>query len=82
MHNVSYAKHPGYQKMIEAIRDKYYWPRMKKHVDDLISICMECQKVNVEKTHPVGLLYPLPLPEWKWEIVTIYFITKLPKTTR
>jgi hypothetical protein len=24
----------------------------------------------------------LPIPEWKWEVVTIDFITKFPRTTR
>jgi hypothetical protein len=36
---------------------------------------MECQKVKVEHKHPVGLLQPLPIPEWKWEVVTMDFIT-------
>jgi hypothetical protein len=26
------------------------------------------------------LLQPLPIPEWKWEVVTMYFITGLPRT--
>jgi hypothetical protein len=28
------------------------------------------------------LLQPFPIPEKKWEVVTIDFITKMPKTTR
>jgi hypothetical protein len=28
------------------------------------------------------MLHPLPIPKWKWEVVTMYFITKLPKTTK
>jgi hypothetical protein len=38
--------------------------------------------VKVEHRPPTGLLQPLPIPEKKWEVVTIDFITKLPKTTR
>ena len=41
---------------------------------------MECQKVKVEHRHPTGLLLPLPIPEWKWDVVTMDFITKFPKT--
>jgi hypothetical protein len=33
--------------------------------------------VKTEQRHPVGLLQPLSIPEWKWEVVTIDFITKL-----
>ena len=40
---------------------------------------MECQKVKFEHRHPARLLQPLPIPEWKWDVVTMEFITKLPK---
>ena len=39
---------------------------------------MECQKVKAEHMHPTGLLQPLPIPEWKWEVVTMDFIIGLP----
>jgi hypothetical protein len=82
MHNVPYAGHPGYQKTIAAVKSQYYWPGMKKEVVDFIAKCLECQKVKVEHIHPVGLLQPLPIPEWKWEVVTMDFITKLPRTNK
>jgi hypothetical protein len=43
---------------------------------------LECQKVKAENRHPTGLLQPLLIPEWKWEIVTMDFITKLPRTNK
>ena len=55
---------------------------MKKDVASYIAKCMECQRVKVEHRHPAGLLQPLPIPEWKWEVVTIDFITKLPRSSR
>ena len=82
MHNVPYVGHPGYQKTIVAVKSQYYWPGMKRKVVDFIAKCLECQKVKVEHKHPVGLLQPLPIPKWKWEVVTMYFITKLPKTNK
>ena len=54
---------------------------MKKDVAKYIAKCMECQRVKVEHKHPAGLLQPLPIPEWKWEVVTIDFITKLPQSS-
>jgi hypothetical protein len=30
----------------------------------------------------MGFLYPLPIPEKKWEVVTVDFITKFSRTTR
>jgi hypothetical protein len=55
---------------------------MKKDVDDYITRCMECQKVKDEHRHPTGLLQPLPIPKKKWEVITMDFITGLPKTNK
>ncbi len=55
---------------------------MKKDIANYIARCMECQRVKVEHRHPVGLLQPLLIPEWKWEVVTIDYITALPRTNR
>jgi hypothetical protein len=82
MHNVTYAGRLGYQKTIAAIQSQYYWPGMKKEVVDFISRCLECQKVKTEHKHPASFLQPLPIPEWKWEVVTMDLITKLPRTNK
>jgi hypothetical protein len=82
MHNVPYVGHPGYHKTIKVDKSQYYWIGLKKEVADFIAKCLECQKVKVEHIHPVGMLQPLPIHEWKWEVVTMDFITKLPKITK
>ena len=33
--------------------------------------------VKVDHQHLAGLLYPLLVPEWKWEVVSMDFITRL-----
>jgi hypothetical protein len=81
MHNVAYAGHPGYQKTVAAVKRHYFWPGMKKEITEYIARCMECQKFKAEHRHPAGLLQPLPIPKWKWEVVTIDFITRLPRTS-
>jgi hypothetical protein len=55
---------------------------MKKEVADFIDRCIECHKVKAEHRHPTGLLQPLPNPEWKWEVVTMDFITEFPRTAK
>jgi hypothetical protein len=55
---------------------------MKKEVVDFIAKCFESQKVKAEHIHLAGLLQPIPIPEWKWEFVTMDFITKLPRTSK
>ena len=43
---------------------------------------MKRQQVKVEHQHPAGLLQPLPVPEWKWEVISMDFITRFPMTWR
>jgi hypothetical protein len=80
MYNVPYAGHSGYQKIVAAVKSHYFWPRMKKEIYEYIARGMECQKVKDEHSHPTGLLHPLPIHQWKWEVVTMGFITGLPRT--
>jgi hypothetical protein len=82
MHNVPYYGHPRYQKIVATVKRKYYWPCMKKDIVDYIDKCLEFQKVMVEHRHPAGLLQEFPIPEWKWEVVIMDFITKLPRTSK
>jgi hypothetical protein len=70
------------KRQLQLSRHNIIGQGMKKEVVDYIAKCLECQKVKVEHRHPVGLLQPLPIPEWKWEVVTMDFITKLPRTSK
>ena len=47
-----------------------------------IAKCQECQLVKSEHKHPSRLLQPLPIPKWKWEVISMDFITGLPKTKK
>ena len=53
---------------------------MKRHVGDFVRRCLTCQQVKVEHQKPVELLQPLEVAEWKWEHVTMDFVTHLPRT--
>jgi hypothetical protein len=55
---------------------------MKREIVEYIARCMECQKVKAKHRHPTRLLQPLPIPECKWEVVTMDFITRFPRTTK
>ena len=55
---------------------------MKKDMAEYISRCMKCQQLKVEHQHPVGLLQPFPIQEWKWEVISMDFITGLPMNWR
>ncbi|XP_070672600.1 uncharacterized protein [Malus domestica] len=38
------------------------------------------RQVKAERNKPFGLMQPLPVPQWKWENITIDFVYKLPRT--
>ena len=61
------------------LRKEYFWPNMKTEVAEYIARCLECQQVKTEHQHLAGLLQPLPIPSWKWEVISLDFITGLPK---
>ena len=82
IHQAPYSSHPGYRKTIAISRKKYFWLGIKNYMDEYISRCMKCQEVNVEHQHPAGLLQHLSVPEWKWEVISMDFITGLPMTWR
>ena len=63
--------------MLTAIRKVYYWPGMRKNIVEYLSKCFECQQVKVEHQNPARLLQPIPIPEWKWEVISLDFITGL-----
>nr|GFB08463.1 putative reverse transcriptase domain-containing protein [Tanacetum cinerariifolium] len=42
---------------------------------------LTCSKVKAEHQKPSGLLVQPEIPQWKWEKITMNFITKLPKTS-
>jgi hypothetical protein len=81
-HRIPYVGHPSYQKMVTTIRKLYYWPIMKQDIVEYIAKCLECQQVKVEHKHPTGLLHPLQIPKWKWETISMDFITGFPKTMK
>ncbi|GKA74174.1 putative reverse transcriptase domain-containing protein [Tanacetum coccineum] len=44
------------------------------------SKCLTCSKVKAEHQRPSGLLQQPEIPEWKWDKITMDFITKLPRS--
>jgi hypothetical protein len=82
MHNVSYDRHPGYHMTILVVRSQYFWSEMRKEVANYIATCLECERVKTKHRNPTSLLHPFPIPEWKWEVVMVDFITKFPRTVK
>ncbi|GJS23215.1 reverse transcriptase domain-containing protein [Tanacetum coccineum] len=79
-HRSKYSVHPGADKMYHDLRDMYWWPGMKRDIATYVSKCLTCSKVKAEHQRPSGLLQQPEIPEWKWDKITMDFITKLPRS--
>ncbi|GKA54020.1 putative reverse transcriptase domain-containing protein [Tanacetum coccineum] len=79
-HKSKYSVHPGADKMYHDLRDMYWWPGMKRDIATYVSKCLTCSKVKAEHQRPSGLLQQPEIPEWKWDKITMDFITKLPRS--
>nr|GFC37790.1 putative reverse transcriptase domain-containing protein [Tanacetum cinerariifolium] len=58
------------------------WPNMKADFATYVSKCLTCAKVKAEHQKPLGLLVQPKIPEWKWDNITMDFVTKLPKSSQ
>ncbi|KAK8600790.1 hypothetical protein V6N12_050638 [Hibiscus sabdariffa] len=56
--------------------------RMKAAITNFVSRCLTCQKVKVEHQAPTRLLQPIEFPQWKWDKITMDFVTGLPGTPK
>ena len=54
---------------------------MKRDIADFVSKCLTCQQVKLEHQRPSGLLQQLPIPEWKWDMIAMDFVSGLPRTS-
>ncbi|GJZ02197.1 putative reverse transcriptase domain-containing protein, partial [Tanacetum coccineum] len=79
-HKSKYSIYPGSDKMYPDLKKLYWWPNMKAKIAIYVSKCLTCAKVKIEYQKLSGLLLQPEIPQWKWENITMDFVTKLPKT--
>ncbi|GJR87407.1 reverse transcriptase domain-containing protein [Tanacetum coccineum] len=81
-HKSKYSIHSGSNKMYQDMKKLYWWPNMKANIATYVSKCLTCAKVKAEHKRPSGLLVQPDIPEWKWDNITMDFVTKLPKSSQ
>ncbi|GJS81379.1 putative reverse transcriptase domain-containing protein [Tanacetum coccineum] len=79
-HKSKYSVHPGSDKMYQDMKQLYWWPNMKADIATYVSKCLTCLRVKAEHQKPSGLLVQPAIPQWKWDNITMDFVTKLPRT--
>ena len=79
-HDAKLSGHFGFMKTYSNIQRKYYWRNMKTYITKYIKCCSICQKNKSSNENKYGNLYPHDIPENKWDVISIDFITNLPIT--
>ncbi|GJX52869.1 putative reverse transcriptase domain-containing protein [Tanacetum coccineum] len=78
--------HPSLHSQIlkaqtEALKEENIKAENLRGMDKTFEICPDGTRFKAECQKPSGLLVQLEIPMWKWEIITMDFVIKLPKTS-
>ena len=79
-HDSKIAGHPGRRKTYELIRKDFIWPKMVKDINQYVKSCQVCQRNKSSRRLSRFPLKPLPVPNSPWSVVSLDFITDLPKS--
>ncbi|GKD50767.1 putative reverse transcriptase domain-containing protein [Tanacetum coccineum] len=74
-HKSKYSIHLGSYKMYQDLKLLYWWPNMKADIATYVSKCLTCVKVKAEHQKPSGLLQQPKILVWKWERITMDFLS-------
>nr|GEW02743.1 putative reverse transcriptase domain-containing protein [Tanacetum cinerariifolium] len=75
-----YSVYSGSDKMYQDMKLQYWWRNMKADIAIYVNKCLTCLRVKAEHQKPSGLLVQPEIPQWKWDSITMDFVTKLPRT--
>ncbi|GJS31723.1 putative reverse transcriptase domain-containing protein [Tanacetum coccineum] len=76
-HKSKYFVHPGADKMYYDLRDRYWWPGMKKDIVEYVSKCLTCLKVKAEHQRPSGLLQQPEIPDYKMDRLARLYLNEI-----
>nr|GEY61048.1 putative polyprotein [Tanacetum cinerariifolium] len=66
--------------MYQDLKKLYWWPNMKADITTFVSKSLTYAKVKAKHKNPSGLLQQPKIPEWRWEKITMDFVSGLPRT--
>ncbi|KAK8936941.1 hypothetical protein KSP39_PZI012585 [Platanthera zijinensis] len=81
-HHTKYSIHPGSTKMYRDLKKLFWWPGLKKDVALYVAKCQTCALVKAECQKPRGFLKSLPIPEWKFDEISMDFMHGLPRSQK
>jgi RNase H-like domain found in reverse transcriptase/Reverse transcriptase (RNA-dependent DNA polymerase)/Integrase zinc binding domain/Integrase core domain/Retroviral aspartyl protease len=65
--------HPGKNKTVTLISDRYFWKGLRAFVDQFIQNCHTCRRAHVPRDRQPGFLHPLPIPDRPWQHIAMDF---------
>jgi len=71
--------HEGVQRTLHRLCRDFYFPAMRRVVQDFVRACATCQRNKSDHLHPADLLLPLPVPQAVWTDIGLDFIEALPR---
>jgi hypothetical protein len=77
-HDSKIVGHPGRFKTLELVSRNHWWPSMSRYVGIYTSHCDLCLRTKTRRHLPVGELQPLPIPEERWNTISVDFIVRTP----
>jgi hypothetical protein len=80
LHDNKLAGHMGITKTAELVTRLFSWQGIRDDVAAYVNDCVVCQLSKTATTAPAGLLQPIPIPNNRWECVTMDFVGPLPRT--
>ena len=72
--------HSGAFVTYQKVKQVFVWTRMKAMIKEFVANCQVCQQAKSERVKYPGLLQPLPVPEFAWQVITMDFIEGLPSS--
>ena len=72
--------HQGIKKTLEKMSRDFYFPKMRKYVEDRVTQCDTCIRTKHARHKPYGELQSAGFPSRAWLSIAWDFIVKLPKS--
>jgi hypothetical protein len=81
LHSSPIGGHSGIRATYQRVKRIFYWPTLKKAVENYVTQCSMCQRAKAEHCHYLRLFAPLPIPIMAWTFISMDFIEGLPKSS-
>lgn len=70
-HDSKHAGHFGYLKTLHMARRQFWWPRMKRDIENYVRSCATCTMMKMRQGRPPGLLQQVAAPSRPWEEIAM-----------